>query len=124
MAAVGRTVTNINHDDIVCSELTVWKRKNIAMLDNKDPKKQNNSEGRCGYDEDHNNNNVSYYKRKFVCRFRSNLELVDFDPRTDRAFVLKSGGSGIDNSRAHNTNHRSNTTIASSTTANNTRRSI
>eukprot|EP00529_Nitzschia_sp_RCC80_P005332 CAMPEP_0113483128 /NCGR_PEP_ID=MMETSP0014_2-20120614/23275_1 /TAXON_ID=2857 /ORGANISM="Nitzschia sp." /LENGTH=1022 /DNA_ID=CAMNT_0000376667 /DNA_START=94 /DNA_END=3163 /DNA_ORIENTATION=+ /assembly_acc=CAM_ASM_000159 len=116
MAAVGRTVTNINHDDMVCSELTVWKRKNISILDNEDIKKHNNGEGRRDDDEDHNNNNPSYYKTKFVCRFRSNLELVDFDPRTDRAFVLKSGGSGLENSRAHNMNHRSTTTRISTTT--------
>lgn len=66
MVGLGRTVTNEQDDGIVCSELTVWKRR---------------------VEED-------LYDTKLLCQFPRGFEMADFDARNERLFVLFSDNNG------------------------------
>jgi hypothetical protein len=79
MIGVGRSVRNIQEEDVVCTELTAWTRKM----------------------------GESQYDNRMVCRFPWTFHLVDMDARHQRLFVSFQEGDGPFGIQERSSNHQS-----------------
>ena len=84
MVGIGRTVTNLQEEDIVCTELSFWTK-----TFNNDVVEEDSS--------------ANQYKNKQICRFPWSFGTVDFDPLHERIFVsfLQNDGDLINPKNVH-----------------------